>query len=130
VADDLADDDVRVVLACGGQQPLEPVGRHAVVVVGEEHVLAAGEAEADVARLARPPRVRDVLDAHVGVRRRQRVEDGAAAVGRAVVDEDQLERPGRERLREQRVDAGRQLLARVEDRDHDAHLGPGHGRSS
>ena len=46
---------------------LEPVALQPVVVVGEEHVLARGDVEADVARLARPPGVGLVDHSHVAM---------------------------------------------------------------
>ena len=59
----------------------------------------------------------------VGVRGRERVEPRRGAVGRAVVDEDQLELAGRHGLAEQRGDAVVDVAAGVEDRDDDAHEG-------
>jgi hypothetical protein len=123
VADDLADHDVRAVLTGGGVQTLERVALQPVVVVGEVDVLALGQVEADVARLARPAGVRDVLDPHVPVAPGQLVQARGRAVGRAVVDEDQLEVLRGQRLPEQGGDQIVDVGARVVDRDDHAHLG-------
>jgi hypothetical protein len=59
----------------------------------------------DVARLAGPAGVGDVLHAHVAVALRQLVQARGRLVGRAVVDEDQLQVVLGQRLPEQRLDA-------------------------
>ena len=93
-----------------------------VVVVDEEHVVAARELDAEVARPPGPARVGDVLDADVGVLGGERVEPRRRRVGRAVVDEDHLVLVGRQRLAEQRPDAVVDVAARVVDRDDDGDL--------
>ena len=120
VADDLADDDVRSVARRGGVHALQRVVLDPVVVVDEVDELAACQVDADVAGPAGPARVRDVHDLDVGVLGRQRVKPGRRPVGRAVVDEDELERAGRHGLSEQRIDAVVDVPAGVVDRDDHA----------
>ena len=66
--------------------------------------------------------------AHVGVLGGQPVQALRALVGRAVVDEDQLQPVRRHALPQERVDARLEVLAGVVDRDDDAHADR-HGRS-
>ncbi len=120
VADDLADDDVGLVGERGRVQALDRVGLEPVVVVDEVDVLPAGHVDADVAGAARPARVGHVADADVGMLRGERVEPGGRRVGRAVVDEDQLELARRHRLPEQRGDALVDVAPRVVDGHDDA----------
>ena len=72
-------------------QPLERPRRELVVGVEELDVLAERRLQPDVARPAGPARRRDVDHADVGLLPREPVQALAGAVGRAVVDEDDLE---------------------------------------
>ena len=125
VADDLPDHDVRPVEPRPRVQALDRVALEPVVVVDEVDVVAAREVHAEVARPAGPARVRDVLHAHVRVLGRERIQARRRAVGRAVVDEDQLQLARRHRLAEQRADAVVEVRAGVEDRHDHADGGRG-----
>jgi hypothetical protein len=128
VADDLAEHDVGAVAHRHRVHPLERLAPDPVVVVDEEHELAAGDVDADVARAPRPARVGDVADADVLVLRRQLVEPRRRRIGRAVVDEDDLVVAARQGLVEQRPDAVVDQRSGVVDRHDDADLGPVRGR--
>ncbi len=122
-----ADDHVRSVPAREVVEPLQRLRAERVVVVGEEHVLAASGRDPDVARLARPARVRLVDHPDVRMRGGEGVQAGRRRVGGSVVDEDRLVLRFGERLAEDGVDAPVKVWTRVVDRDDHAHL-HGHRR--
>jgi hypothetical protein len=122
VPDDLAHDDVRAVASRHVVHPLERLGADPVVVVHEQHELAARHVHAQVARASRPARVLDVADANVRVVARELVEPRGRRVGRSVVDEDRLVLARGHGLVEQRPEAFVDQRPGIEDGNDDADL--------
>lgn len=118
VARDLPDDDVGTVALSHGVEPLKCFGCHAVVVVGELHVLTVGLLDADVAGPARPPGVRDAGHSEVVVLADQGLQPRGCVVGRTVVDEEHLELVRGQRLPQHRIDQCFDVAPRVVRRDH------------
>ena len=123
VAGHLAEHNVRVVACPDGVHPLEGLGAELVVLVEELHVLAERLVHADVARLARPAGVLLMDDAEMLVLAGKGVQPAGSGIRGPVVDEQHLELTGRQRLRQQRVDASVDEPARVVDRRYDSDFG-------
>ena len=87
----LAEHHVGIVAVGAVGKPLEGLRCQPVVVIDEVDVSASRALDADVSRTSRPPGVRDVDRLEVAVGRGKLVEPGPGPVGRAVVDEDDLE---------------------------------------
>ena len=82
-------------------ETLEGLRAQPVVVVAEEHILAASRIDADIAGLSGPARIRLVDDVNVGVRRCKLVQARWRVVGGTVIDTDDLELIGRKALGDQ-----------------------------
>ncbi len=104
-------------------QILEMCFTHLVVAVGEGYPLATGVVEAEVAG-GGDAAVGLVENADAGVTGSIFVADGGAAVGGAVVDEQQLKVGVG--LRQYRVDAPPQILFGIVDGHYDGNLRRGH----
>ena len=91
-----------------------------VVGVHEEHVLPATEAQAQIARLSRPAGVGLVDDLEIPRHFAVVVEQLATAVSGPVVHRDDLDVVDRHVLPQERVQALREIVNRVVDRDDDA----------
>lgn len=102
----LADDDVRAVAPAHRVHPLQRLGTHAVVVVDELDVLAAGRFDGDIARMAGPAGVGQPDQTEERVACGQFLQPVGGGVRGAVVDEEHLEFVGRQRLPLHRVDQG------------------------
>ena len=126
-----SDDHVGAVLAAVVRHPLERLGPEEVVVVNEVDVVAAREVETDVAWLSGPPRRSHVRGTHVGTHLGDPVHEALGAVGGAVVDEDDLELPGRQALPVEGADETREVAAGVERGDDHScpWTGSGHPRT-
>ncbi len=123
--DHLAEDHVGAVGVGRGDHAFQCLGAEPVVGVQEEHVAAGGQVQADVARLGGAARVLLVDHPHGRAPCGEAVEFLAGAVGGPVVDRDDLQPFGADRLLEDGLDALDQVGHRVVGGDDDTDVGWG-----
>ncbi len=119
VADHLAEDDVGAVAVGHREHALQRLGAEVVVGIAEEDITPAGLGDRAVPRLAGAARGLLVRHPYFRIFRRILGEKISAAVGGAVIDDDDLLADA---LLQQRGEAPVEIGAAVVDGHHDAHV--------
>lgn len=120
MADHLRYEQIRTSSPSHRHHALERLRTEPIILIAEEDVVAARRVDADIARLARPTRVRLVDDVDITMRDRKPIEELRGLVRGPVVDEDDLATVKRHGLAEIAGNAHIDVPARVIDRHNNA----------